>query len=44
MIEKWMLDMRGFYGRGENCRQLSLLTWNSFIDQFILQVGGEGMR
>ena len=44
MIEKWMLDMRGFYGRGENCRQLSLLTWNSFIDQIILPGGRERMR
>ena len=27
----------------ENCRQFRLLTWNSFIGQFVYRVGGEGM-
>ena len=26
-----------------NCRLFSLPTWNSFIDQFVHPVGGEGM-
>ena len=30
------------YDRG-NCRQFRLLTWNSFIGQFVHIVGGEGM-
>ena len=28
---------------GENCRQFSLLTWNSFIGQFVHPVRGKGM-
>ena len=28
---------------GENCCQFRLLTWNSFIGQFVYPVGGEGM-
>ena len=28
----------------KNCRQLSLLTWNTFIGQLVHQVGGEGMQ
>ena len=27
----------------ENCRQIRLLTWTSFIGQFVHPVGGEGM-
>ena len=30
-------------GQGKNCRQFSLLTWISFIGQFIHPVGGEEM-
>ena len=29
--------------QGENCRQSNLLTWNSFISQFVHPVGEEGM-
>ena len=28
---------------GENCRQFWLLTWTSFIGQFVYPVGEEGM-
>ena len=30
----------------ENCRQISLLTWNSFIGQFVhpVEVGGDGVK
>ena len=28
---------------GENCRQFRLLTWTSFIVQFVQLLGGEGM-
>ena len=28
---------------GENFRQFSLLTWNSFFGQFVHSVGGEGI-
>ena len=28
----------------ENCRQFSLLAWNSFIGQFVDPVGGKGME
>ena len=30
--------------KGLNCRQFSLLTWNSFIGQFVYPVGGERME
>ena len=33
----WMLT------QGKNCRQFSLLIWNSFIGQFVHPVRGEGM-
>ena len=29
--------------QGENSRQFRLLTWASFIGQFVYLVGGEGM-
>ena len=28
----------------ENCRQFRLLTWTSFIGEFVLKVGRKGMR
>ena len=30
-------------GQWKNCRQFSLLTWNSFIGQFVHLVVGKGM-
>ena len=30
-------------GQGKNCRQFSLITWNSFICQFVHPLGGKGM-
>ena len=35
--------IRGYYGRGENCRRFRMLTLNSIIDQFVHPVGGEGI-
>ena len=29
--------------QGKNCRQFNLLTWNSFIGQFVYPVGGKEM-
>ena len=29
---------------GKNCRQFSLLTWNSFIGQFVHPVGGDEVK
>ena len=33
--KKWIGNIRGYYDRGRNCRQFSLLTWTSYIGQFI---------
>ena len=31
------------YGQGKFCRQIRLLIWISFIDQFVHPVGGQGI-
>ena len=41
-VQKWMKNIRGYYDKGENCREFRLLTWTTFIGQFIQPVGWEG--
>ena len=42
--EYWMFNIRGYYDKGNNCRQFSLLPWNSSIGHLVHPVWGWGGR